>query len=197
MALSCQKRLVFVCLAGPLLDLWTGSHIYSPLPRRLQGKWAPFIVANISLLLNPSFICTNLPFGRWCFKVPLALSARSSAEKGSQLSRLWTFFWFASPAKQEGLSNRWDVSSLSLIHKYYYGKCSSEFTDLVPPKHVTVRNTHFSEQMHWHTVNFPILPFKPFSLNASPLELPHTNECFPPAYDLKWPVTPCPVALAL
>ena len=30
MALSFQKRQVFVCLAWPLLNLWTGSHIYSP-----------------------------------------------------------------------------------------------------------------------------------------------------------------------
>ena len=51
------------CLLGLTFTLWTRSHIYSPLPRLLQGKWAPFIGHSISLLLNPSCICTNLPFG--------------------------------------------------------------------------------------------------------------------------------------
>ena len=33
------------------------------------------------------------------------------------------------------LSHRRDVASLSLFYKYYYGKCSSELADLVPPYH--------------------------------------------------------------
>ena len=41
------------------------------------------------------------------------------------------------------LSHRRDVASLCLFYKYYYGKCSSELSDLVPPKRVTVRSTRF------------------------------------------------------
>ena len=52
----------------------------------------------------------------------------------------------------QALSHRRDVASLSLFYKYYYGKCSSELADLVPPKLVTVRSTRLSEQMHCHTV---------------------------------------------
>ena len=44
----------------------------------------------------------------------------------------------------------------SACSKYYYGECSSELADLVPPKPVTVRSTHFSEQMYRHTVNSPL-----------------------------------------
>ena len=57
---------------------------------------------------------------------------------GSQLSRCWTFFWFASPVTQDGC---------------YYEKCSSELSDLVMPEHVTVRSTRFSEQMHHQFCN--------------------------------------------
>ena len=47
-------------------------HIYSPLPMLLQGKWAPFIGPSISLLLNPSCICTNLPFAMYGVLFPYA-----------------------------------------------------------------------------------------------------------------------------
>ena len=41
----------------------------------------------------------------------------------------------------QALSHRMDVASLSLFYRYYYGKCSSELADLVPPKFVNVRST--------------------------------------------------------
>ena len=34
----------------------------------------------------------------------------------------------------QALSHRSDVASLSMFYKYYYGKCSSQLADLVPPK---------------------------------------------------------------
>ena len=71
---------------------------------------------------------TIQPCKEYCSHISKAWSARSSAETCSQLNKLQTFFWFASPVTQ----------------------------DLVPPKHVTVRSAHFSEQMHSHTVNFPM-----------------------------------------
>ena len=48
--------------------------------------------------------------------------------------------------ESQALLHRRDVASLSLFYKYYHGKCSS-------PKHVDVRSTHFSEQIHRHTDN--------------------------------------------
>ena len=80
-------------------------------PRLLWGNWAPFIGPSISLLLNSSCIRTNLPFSHvWStvpisgveLKGPMDWSTRSSAETGSQLSRLSPFFWFAIPVTQEG-----------------------------------------------------------------------------------------------
>ena len=87
----------------------------------------------------------------------------------------------------QALSHRRDVASLSLFYKYYYGKCSSEFADLVPPKRVTVKSNRFSEQMHHHTVNSPMCRTKFYysSLFSSTAALWNslTNECFPPDYD--------------
>ena len=47
-------------------------NIYNPLPRLLQGTWAPFIGTIISLLLNPSCICTHLPFAHVWSTVPIS-----------------------------------------------------------------------------------------------------------------------------
>ena len=92
---------------------------------------------------------------------------------------------------QEGcckLSHRWGVASPCLFYKYYYGKCSSELADLVPPKRVPVRSTHSSEQMHRHTVNSPMCRTKYYQSNLFPrtaaLWNSLANECFPPDYDL-------------
>ena len=45
---------------------------YSQLPRLLQGKLAPFIGPGISLLLNSSCSCTNLPFNHLWSTVPIS-----------------------------------------------------------------------------------------------------------------------------
>ena len=88
----------------------------------------------------------------------------------------------------QALSHRRDVASLSLFYRYYYGKCSSELADLVPPKLVTVRSTRFSEQMHRHTVNSPVCRTKFYQSSIFPrtaaLWNSLTNECFPSDYDL-------------
>ena len=87
----------------------------------------------------------------------------------------------------QALSHRMDVASLSLFYKYYYGKCSSELADLVPPKHVTVRGTHFSEQMHRHAVNSPMCRTKFYQSSFFPCIAALWNtlstECFPSDYD--------------
>ena len=62
-------------------------------------------------------------------------------------------------------SHRRDVANLSLFYKYYYGKYSSELADLVPPKHVTVRSTWFSEQI----IELILLINQAFFLTQQPL----------------------------
>ena len=137
-----------------------GLTFTSPLPRLFQGKWAPFIGFSVSLLLDPSCICKNLPFDNVWSTVPISgvvlprsyvLDLLDRVQKrvvrlvGSGLS-----------SDLQALPHRRDVTSLNLFYKYFYGKCSSELADLVPPKCVTVRSTSFSEQMYCHTVNSPM-----------------------------------------
>ena len=111
----------------------------------------PLYGPRVTLLQNPSCICTNLPFGHevlfpymgWFSKVPCARSARSSAETGSQLLGSGLSSDLQALALTLTLSHRRDVASLSLLYKYYYVKFSSELAHLLPVR-VTVRSTRFS-----------------------------------------------------
>ena len=117
----------------------------------------------------------------WCPKVPW-LDLLDLVQKqvvsliGSGLS-----------SELQALSHRRDVANISLFYKYYYGKCSSELADLVPPKRVTVASTRFSVHMHCHTVNYPMCSTKfyqsSFFLCTAALWNSLTNLCFPPDYD--------------
>ena len=91
-------------------------------------------------------------------------------------------------ANLQPLSHRRDVVSLSLFYKYYHGNCSSELADLVPPKRVSVRTTHFSEWLHPHSVKPPRCRRNFYRYRFFPRTADLWNslaeECFPPEYDL-------------
>ena len=86
------------------------------------------------------------------------------------------------------LSHRRNVASLSLLYRYYNGKCSKELHEMVPPKRTFVRNTRFSSNVHPHFLevetahqNFHMQSFFPRTAtlwNSLPAH------CFPDRYDL-------------
>ena len=53
------------------------------------------------------------------------------------------------------LSIRRDVASLSLLYKYFHGRCSSELSSLVPPLKVFNRRTRLSSSSHPFTLATP------------------------------------------
>ena len=50
------------------------------------------------------------------------------------------------------LGHRRNVSCIVLFYKYYFGKCSSGLSELIPPPQVFTRNTRLSERSHAFTV---------------------------------------------
>ena len=57
------------------------------------------------------------------------------------------------------LSHRRNVASLSLLYRYYSGRCSEELKTLVPPLKVFVRDTRlasFTQRNHPHTLEVPV-----------------------------------------
>ena len=91
-------------------------------------------------------------------------------------------------ASLEPLAHRWNVASLTLFYRYYFGKCSSELAQLVPLPFSRGRSTLYSDRLHDFSVtiprcynNFCVNGFFPRTANlwnSLPLE------CFPLTYDL-------------
>ena len=50
------------------------------------------------------------------------------------------------------LGHRRNVSCIVLFYKYYFGKCSSGLSELIPPPQVFTRNTRLSGRCHALTV---------------------------------------------
>ena len=58
-------------------------------------------------------------------------------------------------ASLEPLPHRRNVASLSLFHRYYFGRCSSELAQLVPLPFSRGRSTRYSDRLHYFSVTIP------------------------------------------
>ena len=47
------------------------------------------------------------------------------------------------------------MASLSLIYRYYFGRCSLELAELVPLPFSRGRSAHYSDRLHDFSVNIP------------------------------------------
>ena len=91
-------------------------------------------------------------------------------------------------ASFETLAHRRNVASVSLFYKYYFGRCSSELTQLVPLPISRGRSTRYSDRLHDFSVTIPrcykdvyVNSFFPRTArlwNSMPIK------CFPLTYDL-------------
>ena len=88
----------------------------------------------------------------------------------------------------EPLAHRRNVASLSLFHRYYFGRCSSEMAQLFPLLYSRGRSTRYSDRLHDFSVPIP-RSYKDVYVNSF---FPRTArlwnslpiECFPLTYDL-------------
>ena len=55
----------------------------------------------------------------------------------------------------EPLAHCWNVASLSLFYRYYFGRCSSELAQLVPLPFSCGRSTRYSDRLHDFSVAIP------------------------------------------
>ena len=59
------------------------------------------------------------------------------------------------PASLEPLAHRWNVASLSLFFRYYFGRCSAELAQLIPLPFSWGRSTRYSGKLHRFSVTIP------------------------------------------
>ena len=91
-------------------------------------------------------------------------------------------------ASLEPLAHRRNVASLRLFYRYYFGKCSSELTQLVPLPFSQGRSTRYSDRLHDFSVTIPRcyknVYVNTFFLHTARLWNSLPIECFPLTYDL-------------
>ena len=91
------------------------------------------------------------------------------------------------------LSHRRNVSSLSLLYRYFYGKCSSELHAMVPKVLKFNRRTRLAVSVadnHPHFLNIPFSKQEFHSQSFFPRTAALWNKlpsyCFPPSYNLEF-----------
>ena len=80
-------------------------------------------------------------------------------------------------ASLEPLVHHWNVASLSLFYRYYFGRFSLELAQLVPLPFSWGRSACYSDRLHGFSVN-SFFPCTVRPWNSLPIE------CFPLTYDL-------------
>ena len=91
-------------------------------------------------------------------------------------------------ASLEPLAHHRNVANLSLLYRYYFGRCSSELTQLVPLPFSHRRSTCYSDRLHDFSASIP-RHYKDVYVDSF---FPHTArlwnslpiECFHLTYDL-------------
>ena len=58
-------------------------------------------------------------------------------------------------ASIEPLAHRQNAASFSLFYRYYFARCSSELTQLVPRPYSRGRSTRYSDRLHGFSVTIP------------------------------------------
>ena len=58
-------------------------------------------------------------------------------------------------ASVEPLAHQWNVASLSLVYRYYFGRYSSEPAELVPLPYFQGRSTRYPDRLHDFSVTIP------------------------------------------
>ena len=91
-------------------------------------------------------------------------------------------------ASRESLAHCRNVTSLSLLYRYYFGRCSSELAQLVPLPFSRGRSTRYSERLYDFSVTIPRCYKDAYVNNFFPRTAKLWNsqpiECFPLIYDL-------------
>ena len=91
-------------------------------------------------------------------------------------------------ASLEPVGPRWNVASVSLLYRYYFGTCSSELAEVVPLPYSWGRSTPYSDKLQDFSLAIPIC-YKDVYVSSF---FPHTArlwnflpiECFPLTCDL-------------
>ena len=111
-----------------------------------------FIFAKVALYLYKSTIhpCMEYYCHVWAGAPSCYLDLLDKLQK-----RICRIVGASLAASLEPLAHRWNVASLSLFYRYYFGRRSSELAQLVPLPFSRGRSTRYSDRFHDFSVTIP------------------------------------------
>ena len=132
---------------------WIGAPILSLLPKLPQRKFELDFLSREFVRYYKSTIWTLdgiLLSCVWAGAPSCYLEMLDNLQK--QICRT---AWPSLTAPLKPLAHCWNVASLSVFCRYYFGRPSSELAQLVPLPYYWGTCTHYSDRLHDFTVTFP------------------------------------------
>ena len=111
-----------------------------------------FLSSEVALHLYKSIIC---PCMEYCCHICADTPSCCLALLDKLQKRIC---WIVGPslaASLQSLAQRQNVASFSLFYRYYFGRCSSELTQLIPLPFSRGRPTCYSDRLHDFSVTIP------------------------------------------
>ena len=177
MGLLFRKNHLSRCSVWLSLLHWIGALILSLLLNLSPRKLEPWFVLWSFLLLRLLCISINLLCGHVWAGGHVWTGAFVKLQK-----RICRIVGPLLAASYELLTHHWNVASLSLFYRYYFGWCSSEMALLVPPPYSCKRSARYSDRLDDLSVTIPTFARMSMSTVSFRNSLP--IECFPLLYDL-------------
>ena len=180
-----EKNQFLRCWDWPSLLSWIWGSCIISIAKTASKKIGALLCSEVALYLYKSTIC---PCMEYCRHI-LAGAPSCYLELLDKLEK-----WICRTvgpslvASLEPLVHRWNVASLILFYRYYFGRCSSEVAQLVPLSFSWERSTHYCDRLHDFSVTIPRC-YKNVYINSFFLQTARPWNslpigCFPLTYDL-------------
>ena len=175
---KCMGLFLLRCLGWSSLLNWIGALALSLLLKLTASKKIGPLIRSIKFLSPKGILyrykstihpCMEYCCHDWAGAPSYYLLLLDKLQK-----RIWRTVRPSLAASLEHLAHRWNVASLSLLYRYYFGRCSSELAQLVSLHFSRGRSTHYSDRLRDFFVTIPrcfCLCQQFFSLHSYTLEL--------------------------
>ena len=173
---------ILKCWSWLSLPIWTGA-LMLPLLLKLPPRKLEFLFYEVALYLYKS---TLRPCMEYCYHV-CGANPSCYLKLIDKLQKL-ICKTIELVVSLTSLAHRRNVFRLGLFYRYYFGRCSSKLTQLVPLPYSRGWSTHYSDRMHDYSVTIPQfykhLNVNGFFLCTTRLWNSLTLKCFPLTYGL-------------
>ena len=175
---KCMGLFLLRCLGWSSLLNWIGALALSLLLKLTASKKIGPLIRSIKFLSPKGILyrykstihpCMEYCCHDWAGAPSYYLLLLDKLQK-----RIWRTVRPSLAASLEHLAHRWNVASLSLLYRYYFGRCSSELAQLVSLHFSRGRSTHYPDRLRDFFVTIPrcfCLCQQFFSLHSYTLEL--------------------------